>query len=94
MSTSHEESGVGRGSEGRSGSEAPKFTLSTMSLTVAVALLLLSKVDLLMPLPPDLCGSKHAARATLVTEGGLTGAVSTTSRDTGNTGDGTTLCEF
>lgn len=51
--------------------------------------LLLAKVDLLVPLPPDLGGSEHATRAALVTEGSLTGTVGTTTRDTRNTGDST-----
>lgn len=51
---------------------------------------LLVEVDLLVPLAPDLGGSEHATGAAHVTEGGLTGAVSTTTGDTGDTGDGTT----
>ena len=50
---------------------------------------LLVQVDLLVPLAPDLGGSEHATRAALVTEGSLTGTVSTTTRDTGNTSDST-----
>lgn len=72
VTAGEEESGAGRGSDGRSSCEA-----------------LLAKVDLLMPLAPDLGGSEHATRATLVTERGLTGTVSTTTRDTGDTGDST-----
>merc|ERR1711988_1840038 len=50
---------------------------------------LLAKVDLLVPFPPDLGRSEHAARTALVTEGGLTSTVGTTTRDTGDTGDST-----
>jgi hypothetical protein len=51
---------------------------------------LLAQVDLLMPLSPDLGGCEHATASALVTEGGLTSAVSTTTRDTRNTGDSAT----
>jgi len=50
---------------------------------------LLVQVDLLVPLAPDLGGSEHTTGTALVTEGSLTGTVSTTTRDTGNTGDST-----
>lgn len=43
-----------------------------------------------MPLAPDLGGSEHATRAAHVTERSLTSTVSSSTRDTGNTGDGTT----
>ena len=46
--------------------------------------------NLHMPLPPDLGGSKHTTRTALVTEGSLASTVSTTTRDTGNTSNGTT----
>src|SRR5947207_15085853 len=32
---------------------------------------LLAQVDLLMPLPPNLCRGKHSSRTALVTKGGL-----------------------
>jgi hypothetical protein len=51
---------------------------------------LLAKVDLLVPLAPDLGRREHATGAAHVTEGGLTGTVSTTTRDTRNTGDSAT----
>lgn len=51
---------------------------------------LLVEVDLLVPLAPDLGRSEHATGTAHITEGSLTGAVSTTTRDTGDTGDGTT----
>ena len=50
---------------------------------------LLVQVDLLVPLAPDLGRSEHATRAALVTEGSLTGTVSTTTRHTGDTSDST-----
>ena len=46
---------------------------------------LLAKVDLLVPLAPDLGGCEHATGSAHVTEGGLTGAVSTSTGDTRNT---------
>jgi len=51
---------------------------------------LLSEVDLLVPLSPDLGRGEHATGTALVTKGGLTSTVSTTTRDTRNTCDGTT----
>ena len=51
---------------------------------------LLSEVDLLVPLSPDLGWGEHATGTALVTEGGLTSTVGTTTRDTRNTCDGTT----
>lgn len=53
---------------------------------------LLALVDLDVPLAPDLGGSEHATRSAHVTESSLTGTVSTTTRDTRNTGDSAT-CE-
>lgn len=50
---------------------------------------LLAKVDLLLPLAPDLGGGEHATGTAHVTEGGLTGTVSTTTGDTGDTGNST-----
>lgn len=52
---------------------------------------LLAKVDLLVPLAPDLGGSEHATRTTLVTERGLASTVSTTTRYTRDTGDSTSF---
>ena len=52
--------------------------------------LLLALVDLDVPLAPDLGGREHAAGTAHVTEGGLTGTVSTTTGDTGDTGDSAT----
>jgi hypothetical protein len=52
--------------------------------------LLLALVHLDVPLAPDLGGSEHATGTAHVTEGGLTSTVSTTTGDTGNTGDSAT----
>lgn len=52
--------------------------------------LLLALVDLDVPLAPDLGRGEHAAGTAHVTEGSLTGTVSTTTRDTGDTGDSAT----
>ena len=50
---------------------------------------LLVDVDLLVPLAPDLGRGEHTTGTALVTEGSLTGTVSTTTRDTRNTSDST-----
>lgn len=50
---------------------------------------LLSEVDLLVPLAPDLSWGEHATGAAHVTEGGLSSAVSSTTGDTWNTGNST-----
>jgi hypothetical protein len=52
--------------------------------------ILLTEVDLLVPLSPDLGGSEHTTGTALVTERSLTSTVSTTTRDTRDTSDGTT----
>ena len=51
---------------------------------------LLAKVDLLVPLSPDLGGCEHTTRSAHVTESSLSSTVSSSSRDTRNTGNGTT----
>lgn len=53
---------------------------------------LLSQVDLLVPLAPDLGRGEHATGSAHVTEGSLTSTVSSASRDTRNTGNSAT-CE-
>lgn len=55
---------------------------------------LLALVDLDVPLAPGLGGSEHATGTAHVTEGGLTGTVSTTTGDTGDTGNSTTCYSF
>ena len=47
-------------------------------------------VDLAVPLAPGLGGGEHATLAAHVSESGLSGTVGSSSRDTGNTGDGAT----
>jgi hypothetical protein len=51
---------------------------------------LLALVDLDVPLAPDLGRGEHATGSAHVTEGSLTGTVSTTTGDTGDTGDSAT----
>ena len=51
---------------------------------------LLAKVDLLVPLSPDLGGCEHTTRSAHVTESSLSSTVSSSSRDTRNTGNGAT----
>lgn len=94
--TTGEKEGGNRGSsQGGSGSEAPRIGTivslpeKNVRLQETEKLLLLAKVDLAVPLSPDLGRSEHATRAALVTEGSLTSTVSTTTRDTRNTGDST-----
>lgn len=51
---------------------------------------LLALVDLDVPLAPDLGRGEHATGTAHVTESSLASAVSTTTRDTRNTGDSAT----
>jgi hypothetical protein len=51
---------------------------------------LLVLVDLDVPLPPGLGGSEHSTTSAHVTESGLTGSLSSTTTNTGDTSDGTT----
>ena len=51
---------------------------------------LLAKVDLLVPLAPDLGWCEHATGTAHVTKGGLTSTVSSTTGDTWNTGNSAT----
>lgn len=51
---------------------------------------LLSKVDLLVPLAPDLSWGEHATGTAHVTEGSLSSTVSSTTGDTWNTGNSAT----
>lgn len=61
-----------------------------MSIRNFCLIVLLAKVDLLVPLPPDLGRGEHTTGTALVTKGSLTSAVSTTTRDTGDTGNSAT----
>ena len=94
VATGHQERGGSRSSQGGAGSVAPEFFMLVSPPTFRRDKLrlhsLLALVDLDVPLAPDLGGSEHAAGTAHVTEGGLTGTVSTTTGDTGDTGDGTT----
>ena len=54
---------------------------------------LLAKVDLLVPLSPDLCGSEHTTRSAHVTESSLSSTVSSSTGDTRNTGNSTTCVD-
>ena len=60
------------------------------SFRTKARVILLAQVDLLMPLSPDLGRCEHAAFSTHVAEGGLTGAMSTTTGNTRDTCDSTT----
>lgn len=55
---------------------------------------LLSQVDLLVPLAPDLGRGEHATGSAHVTEGSLTSTVGSASRDTRNTGNSATCEDF
>lgn len=92
VATGEEKGSAGRGSDGRNGGETPvqRLVFHHSFRCGFRMMVLLAKVDLLVPLAPDLGGSEHATRTALVTEGGLTGTVSTTTRDTGDTGDSAT----
>jgi hypothetical protein len=92
VATGEDKGSAGRSSNGGNGGETPGRMLVFLSL-ISPRLrfcVLLAKVDLLVPLAPDLGGCEHATGTAHVTEGGLTGTVSTTTRDTRNTGDSAT----
>lgn len=93
VATGEEESWDGAGSDGGSSSESPATCVSIrrkIGVCVRLSIILLTQVNLLMPLSPDLGWREHTTRAALVTKGSLTGSVSTTTRDTRNTGDSAT----
>ena len=80
MTTCEEERGDGGRSQSRRGREAPASTsVSPFYGNYYLEDVLLSQVDLLMPLSPDLGRRKHTTRATHVSKGSLTGTVSTSS---------------
>jgi hypothetical protein len=54
---------------------------------------LLPKVDLLVPLSPDLGGCEHTTRSAHVAESSLSSTVGSSSRDTGNTGNSATCVD-
>ena len=89
MTTGEEESRDGRSSQSRDGSKSPvRFSLTVLGVEDGDSLL--AKVDLLVPLSPNLGRSEHATRSAHVTESGLSSTVGSSSRDTGNTGNSTT----
>lgn len=94
VATGEEKGSAGRSSDGGNGGETPVLLSAFLSLHLLAFWLcvLLAKVDLLVPLAPDLGGREHATGTALVTEGGLASAVSTTTGDTGDTGDSATWC--
>lgn len=96
VTAGEEQSGGGRSSQSGGGSEttvdgrfisSSAFSSSIRSIGFNIPL---ANVDLLVPLAPDLGRGEHTTGTTLVTEGSLTGTVSTTTGDTGDTGDSTT----
>ncbi len=89
MTTGKQESWDGGCSQGGNGSISPAV-VSMLKILGGAVFSLLAKVDLLVPLSPDLRGCEHATRSAHVTEGSLSSSVSSSSRDTGNTGDSAT----
>ena len=61
-----------------------------LSRTVCLQAVLLTQVDLLVPLSPDLGWREHTTRAAHVSERSLSSTVCTPSGDTGNTGNSAT----
>jgi hypothetical protein len=92
VTAGEEESGGGRSSQSGGGSETTANSLvHHIQLRRFQRMFIpLANVDLLVPLAPDLGRGEHATGTALVTEGSLTSTVSTTTRDTRNTGDSTT----
>lgn len=70
------------------GEEEGRQSRGSQSRSNSKALLVL--VHLAVPAAPDLEGSKHATATAHVTIGTLARAAGSATRDTGNTGDGTT----
>jgi hypothetical protein len=97
VTAGEEQSGGGRSSQSGGGSETTvgaRLLVPPHSLDVQFVQsdsnIPLANVDLLVPLAPDLSRGEHTTGTALVTEGSLTGTVSTTTGDTGDTGDSTT----
>ena len=93
MASGKEEGRNGAGGDGRGScessaealvSDCPVYELNSSSCV------LLSQIDLLVPLSPDFGGCEHATFSTHVAEGGLASAVCTSTRDTRDTCDSTT----
>ena len=89
MTAGEEESRDRGSSQGRNGSESPT-KVSLVDLEIGVGSSLLAKVDLLVPLSPDLGRSEHATRSAHVSESSLSSTVGSSSRNTRNTGNSTT----
>lgn len=93
VTAGEQERGDGRSGQSGGGSKASVFqSISSITLTFSFSEMdiPLVHVDLLVPLAPHLGGSEHATGTALVTEGSLTGTVSTTTGDTGDTSDSAT----
>ena len=91
MTAGKEERGDRRCSQSRGGSEAPIKTLaSSFPSSFCLQSALLSQVDLLMPLSPNLRRREHTTGATHVSKRSLTGTVCTSSRYTRDTGNSAT----
>ena len=88
MTAGKQESWDGGCSQGGNGSISPAVV--SMLKILGGVFSLLAKVDLLVPLSPDLGGCEHTTRSAHVTESSLSGTVSSSSRDTGNTGNSAT----
>lgn len=99
VATGQQQRGDGGSSQGRGSSESPVVKVVSMGIFGQRLISqirehsLLALVDLDVPLAPGLGGREHATGTAHVTEGSLTGTVSTTTGDTGNTGNSTTCVE-
>ena len=93
MTTGEKKSGHGRRGQRRSGSEASAEEGVSVAAEPRLPVLLLSKIDLLMPLAPDLGGRKHPSRAALVTKRGLTRSMRSTTRHARDTSH-STACRY
>jgi hypothetical protein len=93
VATGKEKRGNSGSSKSGSGSESPSLALVFLKITARLQQIqysLLTLVDLDVPLAPDLGRGEHATGSAHVTEGSLTGTVSTTTRDARNTGNSAT----
>jgi hypothetical protein len=91
VATGEEERGDSGSSQSRSGSETPNsLSVIRSKHSESHRDILLALVYLDVPLAPGLGRSEHATATAHVTESSLAGTVSTTTGDTGNTGNGTT----
>ena len=86
MTAGEEESWDGGGCEGGGGSKAPgKSLVSYVLRFTSLQDILLPKIDLLMPLPPDFGWREHTARTAHVSKRSLTSTVGTSTRNTRDT---------